>query len=99
MIVFDDIEPTEKVKVYDTSFRVNTEEAKNKVLIDYRVGDIFTPKVDLSEALTGVCDDFLCAVTRGKELGSHWQDALSVIKILEAADASINQRGKEVKLR
>ena len=51
MIVFDDIEPTEKVKVYDTSYKVTTEEDKQKILVDYRVGDIYIPQIDRMEAL------------------------------------------------
>ncbi|MEZ4822947.1 MAG: hypothetical protein R2942_11200 [Ignavibacteria bacterium] len=51
MIVFNDIEPTEKIKVYDTGYEHKTDEDKKNILVDYRMCDIFTPKLDQKEAL------------------------------------------------
>lgn len=98
MIVFNDVEPTEKVKVYDTGFEVRSEEEKNKILVDYRVGDIYIPKIDNREALKGVAGDFVNAVTQGKEPLSNWKSGLDVVTILEAAERSIKNRGREVLL-
>lgn len=98
MIVYDDVEPTEKVKVYDTGFEVRSEEEKNKILVDYRVGDIYIPKIDNREALKGVAEDFVAAVDRGIEPVSNWKSGLEVVTILEAAEQSIKNRGREVLL-
>ncbi len=98
MIVYDDVEPTEKVKVYDTGFEVRSEEEKNKILVDYRVGDIYIPKIDNREALKGVAEDFVAAVDRGTEPVSNWKSGLDVVTILEAAEQSIKNRGREVLL-
>lgn len=101
MILFDDVEPTEKVKVYDTTYNIKppSDESKRQLLVDYRTGDIFIPKLDKTEALEGVVNDFVLAVTKKKKPVSDMHDGLEVVKILEAAQHSIKHNGKEVKLR
>ncbi len=101
MILFDDVEPTEKVKVYDTTYNIKprTDESKRQLLVDYRTGDIFIPKLEKTEALEGVANDFVLAVTKNKKPVSDMYDGLQVVKILEAAQQSIKQNGKEVKLK
>jgi len=47
MMVFNDLEPSEKIKIYDTGYNYKTDEEKNKLLVDYRTGDIFIPKIEL----------------------------------------------------
>ncbi|MBN8704156.1 MAG: Gfo/Idh/MocA family oxidoreductase [Bacteroidetes bacterium] len=96
MIVYNDIEPTEKIKVYDTGYNHKTDEEKNKLLIDYRVGDIYLPKIENKEALAGMALDFLQAINTGKVPLSNYNSGLDVIKILEASQKSIKQNGKEI---
>jgi len=98
MVIFDDVEPTEKVKVYDTGYnvKVNSDEARRNILVDYRVGDIYIPKVEKKEALAGVAADFLSAIETGKEPISNWESGLDVVKILEASDESLKHEGKEI---
>lgn len=98
MILYDDVEPTEKLKIYDTSYRMASDEDKHRVLIDYRVGDIYIPKIEQKEALQAVTADFITAINTGKAPMSDGQSGLNVVKILEAAEQSIKQRGKEIKL-
>jgi predicted dehydrogenase len=98
MVLFDDVEPTEKVKIYDTGYSISNEEEKYKMLVDYRAGDIFIPKIEQREALESVAADFLSAITRGKTPISDSQSGLEVVKILEAANKSIQRNGKEIKL-
>jgi len=101
MILYDDVEPTEKVKVYDTTYDIkpSTDETKRQLLVDYRVGDIFIPKLEKTEALSGVTEDFVKAVAKNEKPLSDMYDGMEVVKILEAADKSIMGKGKEVKLR
>ncbi|MBK8551385.1 MAG: Gfo/Idh/MocA family oxidoreductase [Ignavibacteria bacterium] len=99
MIVFNDIEPTEKIKVYDTGYEHKTDEDKKKVLVDYRTGDIFTPKLDPKEALSGMASDFVSAILNGHKPVSDFNSGLEVIKILEASQVSIKDRGKEVLIK
>jgi len=96
MIVFNDIEPTEKIKVYDTGYHYKTDEDKKRILVDYRTGDIFTPKLDTKEALTGMALDFVSAIKNGSTPISNFGSGLEVIKILEASQISIKNNGKEV---
>ncbi|MEP7145920.1 MAG: Gfo/Idh/MocA family oxidoreductase [bacterium] len=96
MIVFNDVEPTEKIKVYDTGYDHKTDEDKNKILVDYRTGDIYTPKIDQNEALSGMAKDFISAVLNGHKPLSDHDSGLKVVKILEASQYSIKNKGKEV---
>ncbi|MDQ3021262.1 MAG: Gfo/Idh/MocA family oxidoreductase [Bacteroidota bacterium] len=96
MIVFNDIEPTEKIKIYDTGYDHKTDEDKKRVLVDYRTGDIFTPKIDLKEALAGMAMDFVSAIQNGHKPISDYDSGLEVIKILEASQQSIKNKGKEI---
>jgi len=96
MIVFNDIEPTEKIKVYDTGYDHKTDEDEKRVLVDYRTGDIYTPKLDTKEALMGMAMDFVSAIKNGISPLSDYISGLEVIKILEASQISIKNNGKEV---
>jgi predicted dehydrogenase len=98
MCMFNDIEPTEKVKIYDTGYSHKTDEEKRKVLVDYRAGDIYIPKVNTTEALSLMAKDFINAIKFNNTPISNSQIGLDVVKVLEAADKSIKNNGKEVKL-
>jgi len=96
MIVFNDLEPTEKIKIYDTGYEHRTDEEKNRILVDYRAGDIFIPKIEGKEALAGMAADFVAAILNGKTPVSNAQSGLEVIRILEASQQSIKNKGKEI---
>jgi predicted dehydrogenase len=98
MIVFDDVEPTEKVKIYNTSYSLTSDEDKRKILVDYRSGDIYIPRIEQKEALAGIVNDFIQAIEKGGKLIADAESGLRVVRILEAANASIKQKGKEIKL-
>lgn len=98
MLKFDDIEPTEKIKIYDTRYDYKTDEDKKRLSVDYRTGDIYLPKVELKEALAGVSLDFVNSVLNNTTPISNSQSGLDVVKILEASDTSIKNRGKEILL-
>jgi predicted dehydrogenase len=98
MVLYDDVEPTEKLKVYDTGFSVNTEQEKHKMLIDYRAGDIFIPKIVQKEALSELASNFVQSILEDRDPFITAMDGYDVVKILEAAQNSIKQQGKEVKI-
>lgn len=98
MIVFNDMEPTEKIKIYDTGYNYKSEEEKNNILVDYRIGDIFTPKIETSEALLNMANDFVSAILYGTTPICDYNLGLSVVEILEASQKSIKNNGKEVKV-
>lgn len=96
MIVYNDLETTEKVKVYDTGYNIISKEDEDKVLIDYRIGDIYIPKIDTAEGLKGVVSDFINSIINAGEPVSSWKIGLEVVSILESAEKSIKDGGKEV---
>jgi len=96
MIVFNDMEPSEKIKVYDTAHTVSSDEEKQRILVDYRVGDVWIPKLNNVEALSGMARDFVSAILHGTTPISNWKSGLNTIKILEASQKSIKNKGIEV---
>jgi len=98
MIVFNDMEPTEKIRIYDTAHSISTDEEKLKVMVDYRVGDVFIPKLANQEALGGMAKDFVSAALHGTVPLANWKSGINTIKILEAAQISIKENGREVML-
>jgi predicted dehydrogenase len=98
MILYDDVEPSEKIKIYDTGYSMSTDEEKHKLLVDYRTGDIYIPKVEPQEALTGVAIDFTQAIEKNTQPLSSALSGLEVVRILEAATASMRRKGMETLL-
>ena len=104
MVVYDDIEPTEKIRVYDKGVMVTrTEEAANKedayrTLVSYRTGDVWVPKLDSTEALHYVCEEFLNAIAEKRRPLTDGYSGLRVVQILQAAQQSISQGGRPIEL-
>jgi len=96
MVLYNDIEPTDKVKVYDLGYEIRTSEDKNRFLVDYRMGDIFAPKVSIREALQVLVEDFGSSITGMLKPVSDGRSALEVVKILTAADESMRSGGTAV---
>ena len=99
MIVYNDLEPSEKIRVYDTGFNHKTEEDRTKIMVEYRTGDIFIPKLNAKEALAGVANDFIESIHLQKEPLANSKLGMQVVKILEASQESIKNKGKEVKIK
>ncbi len=98
MVIYDDVEPTEKIKIYDSGFSVQDPEEMHKFLVDYRFGDIHIPKIAQTEALMGVANDFISAIKNGTIPISSAQTGLRVVAILEAAEKSMKQKGAVISL-
>jgi predicted dehydrogenase len=99
MIVYDDLEPSEKIKVYDKGIALNGDkENLYKTLIDYRTGDMWAPQLEITEALRVEAQHFVCCVTQGEHSISDGQAGVRVVRILEAATRSMNERGWPVEL-
>lgn len=98
MLVWDDISPDEKIKVYDKGIDVNTEEGKYKLLVSYRSGDVWVPKVDPMEALKVETNYFIECINDNKTPENDGQSGLDVVRILEACNLSLKNEGKAVKL-
>jgi len=94
MIVYDDLEPSEKVKVYDRGICLNDETSVYKMLISYRTGDVWIPGLDQTEALRTQAMHFIECVETGKTPITDGQAGLRVVKLLEAATQSMAKRGQ-----
>jgi predicted dehydrogenase len=100
-LVFDDLEPAEKVKLYDhgVSFDVNDAEARREVLVSYRKGDMRAPAVSGTEALA-VEMQHVAQVLRGEaEPLAPGTAGLDVVRTLEAAEESLREEGRLITLR
>jgi predicted dehydrogenase len=99
MILYNDLEPSEKVRVYDTGYNHKTDEDKNRIMVDYRTGDVFIPKLSSREALAGVASDFIQSILLKKDPLANAELGRKVVKILEASQESIKNNGKEIKIK
>jgi len=99
MILYDDIEPTEKVRVYDsgvTANRVGDREAEYQTLVSYRTGDVWAPKLDSTEALRYVVAEFLDSIRERRQSLTDGHAGLRVVRLLEAAQQSMKNGGQSV---
>ena len=99
MIAYDDLEISEKVKVYDKGITVNgNKENLYKTLIDYRTGDMWAPQLDITEALQVEIRHFFRCITQGERSTTDGQTGLRVVRILEAATRSMFERGQPIEI-
>lgn len=99
MIVYDDIEPTEKIKVYDKGITLNgSPDNAQQLRIGYRAGDVWSPHIPTKEALQTEVEHFADCLRYGKTPLSSGASGLRVVQILEAASHSIAEQGKPVSL-
>ncbi len=98
MVVLDDMESTEKIRLYDKGVEFNSDYAGYQEALTLRVGDIHIPKVTMQEPLRLECRHFVDAVLGGTKPRSDGYDGLQVVKILEAADKSLKNHGEPVEI-
>lgn len=98
MILYNDMDASEKVKVYDRGVDVSRPEHRREALIDYRLGDMWAPRLDTTEALHLVAREFVDCITTKRRPVTDGVAGLNVVRILEASEMSIKRRGREVKL-
>jgi len=99
MIVYNDLEPSEKIRVYDTSYHHKNGHDQTTIMVDYRTGDVLIPKLSSQEALLGVANDFVQSIINKKEPKANGCLGRQVVRILEASQISIKNNGKEVCIR
>jgi predicted dehydrogenase len=99
MIVYDDLEPVEKVKVYDKGVVVADDpESVYQMRIGYRTGDMWAPRIELTEALRTEALHFVQCVTRGERPLTDGETGLRVLHVLEAATRSMADQGRPIEL-
>ena len=99
MIVYDDLEASEKVKVYDKGLKLGEEgDARYQVLVGYRAGDMWAPHLEVTEALQTEAVHFLDCIANKRRSLTDGETGLRIVRILEAATRSMAKRGQVVEL-
>lgn len=99
MILYDDLEPSEKIKVYDKGIQVNNEaESVYKMLISYRTGEMRAPTFDTSEALQTEVSHFIRCIEKSAAPLTPGESGLRIVRMLEAAARSMRASGRPVEL-
>jgi predicted dehydrogenase len=98
MIVFDDLDPSEKIKIYDKGILLAKTDKKvfYQNIIQYRIGDMYAPKIDQTEALKVLIDHMADCIIKKKKPVTDGESGLRVVRILEAADKSLKKGGAKV---
>ncbi len=98
MIIWNDLETNEKIKLYDKGVKINNKDKSNKLLVDYRFGDMWSPKIELTEALETEANYFAdCINNNIVPINDGWQ-GLRIVKMLEATNKSLKNNGEIVSL-
>src|SRR5688572_20093695 len=99
MILYDDLDPSEKVKVYDKGIVVSqSPEAVYEMLVSYRSGDMWAPRLDTTEALHTEALHFIDCIQNNKKPETDGPAGLRLVRIVEAAEKSLRARGQLVEI-
>ncbi len=100
MIVYDDLEPSEKVKVYDRGVTLQEESDQEvyQMMVNYRLGDMWVPHLGVTEALQTEMRHFLRCIEHSERPVTDAEAGLRVVKILEAASQSMAEHGRTIEL-
>jgi predicted dehydrogenase len=99
IVVWDDLNPTQRVGIYDKGVQLNgsaDSEARREALVSYRTGDMVAPALGEVEALQGALQEFAAAIREGRPALTDGASGLRVLKILEAVPRSIDRYGASV---
>lgn len=99
MVIYDDLEPSEKIKVYDRGISVAEDaEAIRNIRVSYRIGDMWAPRLTTKEALLTEAEHFVACVRDGATPLTDGGMGLRVVQTLEGATTSMRRRGQPVEL-
>jgi predicted dehydrogenase len=100
MLLWDDLSSDEKIKIYDrgVEFKSTNGNGIHDLLISYRSGDMYAPKIDNTEALKAEVQYFVQCLEKNEEPFNNGRAGLQVVRILEAADRSMRGSGRRIKL-
>jgi predicted dehydrogenase len=98
MLVWNDLDADEKVKIYDKGVNITSHEGVYELLVSYRSGDMWAPQLEQGEALRQELKYFVECATGGKKPHNDGCAGLRVVKMLEAATESLSKRGAIVEL-
>ena len=98
MVVFDDMEATEKIRVYDKGVDWQKGQSSYDAFLTLREGDIHIPKIDMVEPLKVECQHFIDSIKNGTRPITDGRNGLQVLKVLAAAQKSLDKNGRPVKI-
>ena len=99
MITYDDLEPSEKIKVYDKGISFTDDPQQiYEMRVGYRTGDMWAPKLDATEALRAEGEHFVDCIENGKAPMTDGYLGLRVVELIEAATRSMKERGRSVQI-
>jgi predicted dehydrogenase len=98
MLVWNDLEPDEKIKIYDKGVDITSGQGVYDLLVSYRSGDVWAPRVQQTEALKLELGYFVDCIVTGQTPDNDGAAGLRVVRLLEAAEESLNLRGKAIVL-
>lgn len=98
MVVWNDLEADEKVKVYDKGVKISSREGVYELLVSYRSGDMWAPQLEQVEALRKELTYFVECISSGQEPFNNGCAGLRVVKMLETASESLSKKGELVYL-
>ena len=96
MLVWDDLEPEEKIRVYDKGVDITESQGVYDALVSYRSGDVWSPKLQQAEALKLELEYFADCILSDRTPSNDGEAGLRVVRLLEAADQSLKNRGQIV---
>ena len=96
MLVWNDLEPDEKIKLYDKGVDITGGQGVYELLVSYRSGDVWAPKVDQTEALKLELEYFADCIMKDQNPFNDGAAGLRVVRLLEAAEESLKDRGKVI---
>jgi len=96
MVVWNDLEVDEKIKVYDRGVNMTSREGVYNLLVSYRSGDMWAPKVEAIEALKAEMAYFVECISSGEPPINDGLAGLRVVRMLEAAEESLSRKGEAV---
>ena len=99
MLVFDDMENSEKIKVYDSGIELKEKEGIYDALVQYRIGDMYSPKINQTEALALGVEEFINSIKENRQPLTNGYDGLNVVRVLEAAEISIKNKGEVLEIK
>jgi predicted dehydrogenase len=98
MLVWNDLEADEKIKVYDKGVHMMNGDEIYDLLVSYRSGDMWAPRVEQTEALKAELIDFVDCIVNDRTPINDGKAGWRVVKMLEAVDQSLAERGKIISL-
>jgi predicted dehydrogenase len=99
--VWNDLEADEKIKIYDKGVEMTSKENPQGVydlLVSYRTGDVWAPKVEQTEALKVELGYFIDCIQKDQVAHNDGVAGLRVVRLLEAADQSLKERGRLISI-